>query len=415
MRAEIITIGDEILIGQTIDTNSAWMAKELNLRGIDLLNIQSIQDNQQAITTSLDLAASRADVILITGGLGPTNDDITKVTLCTYFNTSLVLHQPSLDNIRERFKRRGIPLLKVNEDQALVPADCTPILNEKGTAPGMLFQRNDKIIVSMPGVPYEMKDMMLKHVLPVLENQPNGFKIFHQTVTVINIPESVLSDRLQDIERSLPDTLKLAYLPHLNLVRLRLTAKDRIQTREQLKAETSNWMNKIKLRLDGQFIEGELTLAAVVGNMLKEGNKTLACAESCTGGYISHCITAIAGSSEYFRGSMVSYANDIKSSALNVNPKHFTTVGSVSEEVAREMAKNAQALFKADYCISTTGIAGPTGATETKEVGLVYIGLALPNGSVLVKKCQFSGSRMQIIERTTYTAFEFLRQQLNDQ
>ncbi|MFY0643338.1 MAG: competence/damage-inducible protein A [Bacteroidia bacterium] len=415
MLAEIITIGDEILIGQTVDTNSAWLGKELNKRGIDILRISSIKDTSPAIKQALHEAEQRADVILLTGGLGPTNDDVTKETLASYFNAELVSNTEALQNIEKRFKARGIAMLQINIEQALVPDNCDVIQNGKGTAPGMWFQRNSKTIVSMPGVPYEMKAMMSEFVFPRLENQLDAWHIEHQTITVVNIPESVLSNDISDIEASLPPYIKMAFLPHLNIVRLRLSAKSPNHSKADLRSELNSYFDRIKSRIGNSWFDGDHSLATIIGQMLKTRKLTLGTIESCTGGYISHSITVIPGSSAYFLGSYITYSNQLKIDLIGVDANLFTTVGSVSEEVAHQMAIKGKAKLGVDYCISATGIAGPTGATDTKEVGLVYIGLAGPNGLLEVKKNQFRGSREQIIERTAYAAMEMLRQVLTIQ
>jgi nicotinamide-nucleotide amidase len=413
MQAEIITIGDEILIGQTVDTNSAWLGKELNFRGVDLFQITSIQDTEEAIHSALRTAMTRSNLILMTGGLGPTSDDITKNSLTKFFDTSLVLDEEALSNIQERFKYRGIPMLQINKEQALVPQNCTPIHNLRGTAPGMMFQENGKWIISMPGVPYEMKDMMQRVVFPMIEKRVTDLHIVHRTITVVNIPESVLSDNLKEIEAVLPAHIKLAYLPNLNLVRLRLTAKSKQNSIEQLHEQINRYFVEIKRIIGPSYFDGDKDLSQVVGQMLQERDQRLGTVESCTGGFIAHSISRVPGSSHYYKGGMVTYANQLKSELLDLDHELFFTVGSVSEEVARDMARNGKKTLGVDYCIAVTGIAGPGGATDTKPVGLVYIGLALPNGIVKVSEHRFKGTRMQIIERTAFTALELVRQHLN--
>ena len=415
MLAEIITIGDEILIGQTVDTNSAWLGKELNKRGIDLLRISSIKDTPEAISQALQEAEQRASVILLTGGLGPTNDDVTKETLASYFDVELIADKKVLENIEKRFKKRGIELLQTNLDQALVPSNCIVIPNGKGTAPGMWFNSAERVIVSMPGVPYEMKAMMSDFVFPKLEEQLDSLRIYHETITVVGIPESILSHKIGEIEAGLPPYIKIAYLPHLNLVRLRLTAKSSSHSEDELKSVIGNLFKRIKERIGDSWFEGDHSLATIIGQLLQGAEKTLGTIESCTGGYISHCITLVPGSSSYFLGSYTTYSNQLKIDLMDVDSPLFTTVGSVSEEVAGQMAINGKAKLGVDYCLSATGIAGPSGATELKEVGLVYIGLSGPEGLIQVTKNQFRGDRAQIIERTAYAALEMLRRVLTKQ
>lgn len=412
MLAEIITIGDEILIGQTIDTNSAWLGKELNQRGVDIERITSIRDTPNAITKAIDEAKSRAELILLTGGLGPTNDDVTKNTLADYFGAELIQNEEALANIEQRLERLGISVLPANREQALLPANCQAIPNSRGTAPGMLFEVDGKRIVSMPGVPYEMKAMMTETVLPLLEEEIQDLHIVHQTITVVNVPESRLSHQLEAFEASLPQHIKLAYLPHLNLVRLRLSARSENVAVNLLEAELEKQMASIKEIIGPVWFEGDKKMAEVIGSMLLDRKATLGTIESCTGGYISHSITIIPGSSAYFQGSYVTYSNQYKMDLLGVDSPLFTTVGSVSEEVAFQMAQKGQKKLAVDYCIAVTGIAGPSGATDIKPVGLVYIALASPDGSIDVSKHQFKGSRAQIIERTAYTALEKLRKTL---
>ncbi len=412
MLAEIITIGDEILIGQTVDTNSAWLGNELNKRGIELERISSIRDTPDAITTALHEARQRAEIILLTGGLGPTNDDITKQTLVDYFDTELEKSDEALNNIKERFNARGIDLLQINIDQALVPANCIAIPNSKGTAPGMWFVEDGIIYVSMPGVPYEMKAMMSEFVFPRLEALNIADQIVHQTITVVNIPESVLSHKVSQIEEDLPEHIKLAFLPHLNLVRMRLTAKSSSHSTAALNDQLSAYFDQIKEVIGPSWFDGDKSMAEIIGQMLIEQKSSLGSIESCTGGYMAHCFTEIPGSSAYFHGSYVTYSNQFKIDLIGVDEELFTTVGSVSEEVAKQMAAKGRLKLGVDYCIAATGVAGPTGATEYKPIGLVYIGLAKPNGEVVVTENQFKGSRMQVIERTAYMAMEMLRQAL---
>ncbi len=411
MLAEIITIGDEILIGQTIDTNSAWLGKELNNRGVDVIQISSINDNEQSIINALDLARKRADLILITGGLGPTKDDITKATLAKYFNTTLVENKNVAKNVEKIFKKVGRKVLVVNKLQAMVPANCTVINNIKGTAPGMLFNIDNKIIVSMPGVPYEMKAIMSSGIFPLIETKLDT-TIIHRTISIIDIPESHLSEMISKIEASLPSYLKLAYLPHLNIVRLRLTGKSSTLTSQDINAEIDGYFDKIKSIIGKSWFNGDRNISSIIGEMLIDQSYTLGTVESCTGGFVSHTITAEPGSSAYYHGSLITYAYKHKVKYAHVDKILLWEKGAVSEEVVFQMAKNGQEQMKVDYCISTSGIAGPSGATETKPIGLVYIALATPQGEVIIKECRFRGSRKQVIERTTNTALNLLREHL---
>lgn len=412
MLAEIITIGDEILIGQTVDTNSAWLGKELNKRGIDVERISSIRDTSEAISAALDIAQTRADIILLTGGLGPTNDDITKITLANYFKVDLVENREALENIKAIFERYNRPLLEVNIEQAKVPANCVCLKNLKGTAPGMYFEHQGKIIVSLPGVPYEMKGIMSNEVFPRLEKITNKLHIAHETITVVNVPESLLSTKIQDIESALPEHIKIAYLPHLNLVRLRLTGRSEKIKEYEMRIQIQNYMDQIKEIIGDVWFNGNKSLSEIVGEMLVSRKFTMGTIESCTGGFIGHSVTVVPGSSRYFLGGMLTYSNQFKIDHIGVDEELFTTVGSVSEEVAQQMALKGQKKLGVDFCISATGVAGPTGATEYKPVGLVYIGLALPNGKVVIKENHFSGTRAQVIEKTAYTALEMLRVEL---
>ncbi len=413
MQAEIITIGDEILIGQTIDTNSAWLGEQLNEIGIDVVQITTINDKEDNIKEALWLAESRSDLILMTGGLGPTKDDITKKAIANYFKSELVLDEDALDNVKEIFSKVGRELLDINKEQAWVPANCRVIKNKKGTAPGMLFQENNKIYVVMPGVPYEMKSIMQEGgVLEMLKSMEIDKVILHKTITIVDVPESKLSEQIEDIELSLPNHIKLAYLPHLNLVRLRLTGKSDQYSKAELTTEIDGYFLKIKERIGKVWFDGDRTLSAIVGEMLKTQKKTIGTIESCSGGFIAHTLTGISGSSAYFEGSLLTYSYEAKVKIASISQDLLNKVGAVSEEVAHQMAKNAQEKLGVDYCIATTGIAGPGGGTETKPVGMVFIGLAKPDKSIEVRECLFRGTRLQVIERTAYTALNMLRKEL---
>jgi len=409
MLAEIITIGDEILIGQTIDTNSAWLGNRLNEYGIEVIQITSINDKKSSIIKALGEAEKRADLVLMTGGLGPTKDDITKKVLAEYFECDLVYDKSALKNIQNILKRLNREILQINLDQALVPKKCIAIQNSKGTAPGMYFEENNTIYVSIPGVPYEMRAMMENDIFKRLQSKNSSYTIEHYTITVVGIPESHLATSIEHIENSLPDYIKLAYLPHLNLVRLRLSAKSIEHSVEELSKQIKEVFKQIKMIIGDSWFEGETRLSAVVGESLVTNKNTIGTIESCTGGFIASKLTEIPGSSAYFKGSLLTYAYETKVSLAKIDQNLLNEVGAVSKEVCEMMAKNAQDILEVDYCISSTGIAGPRGGTNEKPVGLVFIGLAKPDGSVMVEKCQFYGTRQQIVERTSNKALDMLR------
>jgi nicotinamide-nucleotide amidase len=413
MLAEIITIGDEILIGQTVDTNSAWLGEHLNAYGIEVIQITSINDKSTSIVAAIKNAENRADIILITGGLGPTKDDITKKVLADYFGARLIMHEETLQRIKHIFESRGRSLIQVNIDQALVPDSCEVILNTKGTAPGMYFEKNGKIYVSMPGVPYEMKAMMENVVFEKLNKHGDNYAIVHKTITVVGVPESHLAQIIESIEDNLPSDIKLAYLPHLNLVRLRLSGKSSLRSEAELMAGIHTNFEKIKELIGNVWFDGDQSIAEIMGTMLKDNGQTIGTIESCSGGFVAHSITANAGSSAYYKGSLLTYAYETKVQIADIDQDMLNKVGAVSEEVCEAMALNAKQKLDVDYCISTTGIAGPEGGTADKPVGLVFIGLAKPDGSVEVKKCEFHGTRLQVIERTAYTALDMVRRAMD--
>ena len=406
MLAEIITIGDEILIGQIVDTNSAWMAAKLNEQGIRIKQISSVSDNREHILKSLAEAETRADIILITGGLGPTKDDITKKTLAEYFNVGLILNQEALANVENIFKKYNRPLLDVNRKQAEVPANCEIIQNHNGTAPGMWFNVNGKIYVSMPGVPFEMKYMVEEEVIPKLKATLSLPVIIHKTILTVGEGESFLAEKIGDIEDSLPENIKLAYLPKMGQVRLRLSAYGDNETILQQKVE--EFADQIVERVGINVVAREdIPLEKVVLNLMAAKGLKLSAAESCTGGYISHLITQHAGSSQVFLGGAVSYSNDIKESALGVKHETLTSYGAVSKETVTEMAEGALRNFKSDYAIAVTGVAGPGGGTEDKPVGTVWIAAASA-GKTVSKKFTFGNKRLQNIERTAIAALFML-------
>ena len=408
MKAEIITIGDEILIGQIVDTNSAWMGEQFNLNGIEIYQITSVHDDHDHIIRAIKNAEQHADLVVITGGLGPTKDDITKHTLCEYFNTKLVFHEPTLKTIYERFKFRGIDMNKMNRDQAMLPESCTILPNKMGTAPGMWFEKNDTIFVSMPGVPFEMKYLVEFEVLPRLRETGRTKAIFHKTVLTQGVPESMLAERIADWEDALPTHIKLAYLPNPMAVRLRLSAIG--DDLEALKSDVEKEIEKLKIIIPEAIFGYDLeTMAEVIGRELVQQNKKLAVAESCTGGYISHLITSVTGSSEYYNGSVTSYSNEMKEKLLGVSRENLEKYGAVSEQVAREMVEGVKRVMNADYAVATTGIAGPTGGTEEKPVGTVWIAVSGPE-KTWVKKYTFVGDqRDRNIVRSGQSALQLLR------
>jgi nicotinamide-nucleotide amidase len=406
MLAEIITIGDEILIGQIVDTNSAWMAQKLNEEGIRVKQISSVSDDRQHILTALAEAATRADIIFITGGLGPTKDDITKQTLAEYFNVKLVLNDDALNNVLNIFKRYNRPLLEVNRKQAEVPKNCEIILNNNGTAPGMWFNVDGKIYVSMPGVPFEMKYMMEETVIPKLKTELKLPVIIHKTILTVGEGESFLAEKIADIENDLPDNIKLAYLPKMGQVRLRLSAYSDGET--SLSDKLEEFASRIVERVGHNVVaEEDIPLEKVILNHMADKGLTLSVAESCTGGYVSHLITQHEGSSQVFLGGAVTYSNDLKENILGVKNETLYQFGAVSQETVTEMVEGALRQFKSDYALAITGIAGPGGGTQEKPVGTVWIAVANANKTV-VKKFTFGNKRLQNIERSAVAAFFML-------
>ncbi len=410
MKSEIISIGDELLIGQVVNTNSAWMAQELNKVGISVIRITSIADDHADIIKALDEASERADIILMTGGLGPTKDDITKLALCDYFNSPLVFDQPSLDNIQRIFTLRGYTMNEINRKQAEIPACAEALVNIHGTAPGMAFRLNNKVYFSLPGVPFEMKALMSDHIIPMLQKMSDKV-IIHKTILTQGVGESFLADKIEEWELSLPSYIKLAYLPQPGMVRLRLSATG--TSKEILQKEVDIFIEQLySLIPEYIFGEDDDNLETVVGQILKEKNHTLSTAESCTGGYIAHLITSIPGSSSYFNGSLVTYSNQSKVQTLNVNPHTLEQFGAVSGETVIEMAEGVKKVFSTDCSIAVSGIAGPDGGTPDKPVGTVWIAVSVPNKEIQVKKFHFGEHRVRNIRRSALAALDMLRKQL---
>jgi nicotinamide-nucleotide amidase len=410
MKAEIITIGDELLIGQVVDTNSAWMAEQLNLLGLQVHQITSISDQRNHILSALALAAQRANVILITGGLGPTNDDLTKPTLCEYFDTPLVFHQATYDHIEQLFRQRGYAMSEVNRHQADVPQSCTVIPNANGTAPGMWFEHEGIIYISMPGVPFEMKPMMLNEILPRLLKRFEGSFILHRTILTQGIGESLLAETIEAWESALPANIRLAYLPQPGIVRLRLTATG--DNKQALAAMLQNQIEKL-LQIIPDLIFGfnDDSLEAVTGKLLLQKHRTVSTAESCTGGYLAHLITSVGGSSAWYQGSVVAYHNRIKMQTLAVPENMLEEHGAVSRQVVEAMADGMRKSFGTDYALSVSGIAGPDGGSDEKPVGTTWIALSTAQG-VTSRKFLFGEHRQRNIRKAALAALNMLRLEL---
>ena len=412
MRAHIITIGDEILIGQIIDTNSAYIAKELDKIGIEVFQISSISDNKQHILDSLASAEKTADIVLLTGGLGPTKDDITKHTFCEYFKDTLVENTEVLKHIEDLFKHHvNRPILPANRTQALVPSKANVLMNMYGTAPGMWMKSGDTVFISMPGVPFEMRSLMNDKVIPRLQKEFNRPFIVHKTLQTYGVGESEIANTIEDWETNLPADIKLAYLPALGKVRLRLSTKgpDKDILEEKLQAQIV-LLNELIGDIIVGYDDGEL-IETVVGRLFSQKNKTLAVAESCTGGQISAAITAIPGASSYFKGGMVTYATHSKVELLKIDQKIIDEHSVVSAEVAEAMALAVKNWYKSDYAISTTGNAGPSKGDSDAEVGTVFIGIATPN-EVFSFKFSMGNHRERVISKTVNKAFELLQKEI---
>jgi nicotinamide-nucleotide amidase len=407
VNASIVTIGDELLIGQVIDTNSAWMGQELNKSGIDVIRRFAVGDEKKEIISALDAARSISDIILITGGLGPTKDDLTKHTLCEYFNSTLVFDESIYEMVKGFFDRFKRPMPESNRGQAEVPDNCIPIKNYNGTAPGMWFDIAGKIFVSMPGVPWEMKFMMKDFVIPHLTERFETPHIIHKTILTQGIGESLLAERISDIENDFPQGYKLAYLPSLSSVRLRISAHGNdVATLQHTIDELSGRLHE---RI-GEYIWGydDDKLEAVVGKILLDRHKTLSTAESCTGGLIAYRLASVAGASEYYYGSVVSYSNTVKKEVLGVRDETLQKSGAVSEETVREMATGLLSAMKTDYAIAVSGIAGPDGGTPEKPVGTTWIAVAGREKTV-TRHFHFPGNRERNMDLAAINALSLLR------
>jgi nicotinamide-nucleotide amidase len=408
--AEIITIGDEILIGQTVDTNSAWIGSRLNLLGVGVARITSIADRREEIIAALDESLGRSDLVLMTGGLGPTSDDITKETLAEYFGSRLVTDPGVLEEVTERLRKRNLEMNDNNRRQANVPDNCTVLVNRAGTAPGMLFARGDKTVVSMPGVPSEMKYIMTEHILPMIASRAGGNVIIHKNIMTYGTFEARLAERLQDFERELPPVIRIAYLPSYGLIKLRLTGRGTDYSMTQ--AIIGDQVRKLYTIIpDVIYGEDETTLEEVTGGLLLKAGVTVSTAESCTGGKLSSLITSVPGSSAWYLGSVIAYDNSIKTGALGVNPDTIRVHGAVSEATAAEMAAGVRRLTGSGYSVAVTGIAGPTGGTDSKPVGTVWIAIASDDG-IITELHRFADDRKVNILRASYTALNMLRKQI---
>jgi len=433
MAAEIISIGDEILIGQITNTNAQWMAQQLNLIGIPVTRLTTVGDNEEDMLASLAEAQMRSDIVLLTGGLGPTSDDITKPVLCEFFQTKLVFSEACFADVKFQFESRGIKMPDINRGQAEIPENCIPIKNKNGTAPGMWFEIADKqkiaekkhlsssnagsesttIFISLPGVPFEMKAMMEEFVLPELKKKFQHSFIVHKTVHTQGIGESTLSEKIKTWESSLSEKgIKLAYLPAPGQVKLRLSASGDDQV--LLTKIIDEYIHRLRgiipeyIFAVEEFGKEPETLEKIIGEVLKKRKKTLAVAESCTGGYIGHLITSIAGSSDYFNGGIIAYANEIKMNVLKVDAQILQENGAVSKEVAEQMAEGVRKRLKADFGISTTGIAGPAGGSSEKPVGTVWISVATKD-TIISEKFNFGNNRERNIRRASLSALNMLR------
>lgn len=412
MNASIISIGDELLIGQVIDTNAAWLGQELSKTGIKVQLRLTVGDDESEIVHALNIAKQKSQIILITGGLGPTKDDLTKQVLCDYFGCKMIFNEEIYSDIKEFFDRSNRPMIESNRQQAEVPDCCIPLRNKLGTAPGMWFDKEGKIFVSMPGVPFEMKAMIENEVLPMLKKRFSFPAIVHRTILTVGIGESFLAERISKWENALPENLKLAYLPNLSQVRLRISAYegDESTLKKEIKEQEEELLPLIDKYVFG--FEND-SLEKVMGELLKKRNATICTAESCTGGYIAHRITSVPGSSAYFKGSVVSYANEIKENFIGVKKETIEQHGAVSEQTVTEMAQGVLRKMNTDYSIAVSGIAGPDGGTKEKPVGLVWVAVGTKQKTV-AKQYQFFRNRQMNIEMTGVAALNMLRLLLID-
>ena len=407
--SEIINIGDELLIGQVVNSNASYIAASLNRIGIDVQKVTVIADRKESIFSALSAALEKNNLVLITGGLGPTNDDITKHVLCDFFNSTLVFSQDAFNDIERMFSMRRLPVTETNRQQAMLPDNCIQIPNTRGTARGMWFDCNGKVVVSMPGVPFEMTEMMEQVIMQRLQQRfLSDFSIIHHTVMCVGIGESFLSEKITEWEKQLPMSLSLAYLPSPGIVRLRLTGKNHDET--ALKNIMEHEITTLKsLVSEYIFAEKDISLENFIIETLKTRKQTLSTAESCTGGFIAHLLTSISGSSQCYKGSIIAYNNDVKINMLDVPEQLLEEYGAVSEPVVRKMAETVRQKLQTDFGIAVSGIAGPTGAVEEKPVGTVWISVS--NGDITVAECfHFSNDRIRNIQRSAMAALNLLRQ-----
>ena len=407
MKLDIISIGDELLIGQTLNTNAHWISKEMNAIGFAIREHVSIADTEEAILVAVENSMQNADVVLVTGGLGPTKDDLTMPVLNSYFGGNLVRDEKVYKHIEELITSRGYVMNQNNKDQAIVPDNCKVVHNANGTAPGLWFEKGGRVLVAMPGVPYETKAIITDIVIPWLKAKYELPEIINQMVYTQGVPESMLAEVIADWENRLPEAIKLAYLPSPGRVKLRLSSvgKNRLVMQSVIDEQVELLKQIIP---DNIYSEDSEDLGTYIGGLLRSTDKTLATAESCTGGYISHLITRVAGSSDYYKGSVIAYANEVKIDELNVRSSDIDQFGAVSQQVVEQMAVGVQQKMKTDYAIATSGIAGPTGGADEKPVGTVWIAVATPGG-VVSKKYQFGKLRDVNIERAAMTALGMLR------
>ena len=412
MKASIITIGDEILIGQIVDTNSSYIAKALDKIGIATNEMLSISDDKNHILRTLQYVQNQFNVVVVTGGLGPTKDDITKKTFCEYFNDTLIEDPAVLSHVKEiieGFYKR--PITQLNKDQALVPSKCKVLFNKMGTAPGMLIAHENTIFISLPGVPYEMKYLVDNEVIPYLVSKFKRPYIVHKTLMTYGRGESLIAEQIEEWEENLPKFIKLAYLPSPGKVRLRLTARG--ENELILKETIDQEVDKLK-EIIGDIIVGfeeEESIEVILGRKLSQSGLTISTAESCTGGKIAQMITSVSGASSYFKGGVVPYATEMKTKILGVDPSVIVEHSVVSSEVAREMALNCKKIFDSDYAIATTGNAGPLKGDADAEIGTVFVAIATPE-SVLVEEFNFGQPREKVIERAVAKAFELLYKEI---
>lgn len=412
MKAEIITIGDEILIGQIIDTNSAFIAQELNKIGVSVYQITSVQDDKIHILEAFQAAEKNVDIVVITGGLGPTKDDITKTTLAQYFEDTLVYDEAVLENIKYLWKSFvKQPLLQVNIDQSLVLSKAIALMNKSGSAPGMWLEKNNTVFVSLPGVPYEMKGLMNDEVLPRISQKFKRPFILHKTLLTYGLGESIIAERIKEWESTLPESIKLAYLPNLGRVRLRLSSKgfDKEAIIDGVNAQVAALIPLISDVFVG--FEEQSSIEQIIGNQLTKLGRTLSIAESCTGGKIAENITAHSGASNYFKGGLVAYAMDSKIDILKVNPELIKAHSVVSNQVAEAMAENVRQLFASDYGLATTGNAGPTKGDSESEIGTVCIAIATPD-SVFSQQFNFGKQRLRVVQKAVTMSFTLFQKEI---